>query len=349
MKNSISITLLIILLSVCQSFSQKSMSELKLPYNSLNTMEKYLNKNLLKNMFPDNFEVTNFLYNKKYYSIKEGGNLIIGAFNYQSIKYIIYLRFPRDDYTNRVYEEWIKSVDIKGRVIDSLQTVFYTSYDGIEQRMLSTIPTYDRIEIEHRRLEWDLEKDDPNDLSKVKVFNGIFKIKNGRFIFENSLKLNVFFSGYYYGDIYSNINKTCQKVIKSTMADFNNDGINDVAYFLKKINPADCKEFDNSSLIICLADKHGLLQFDPSSILDWDNSSIQLNDLKVINSEINLTIMNKKTQVEYSVIGKLIKNDFKVLRITKNVPNSPLIFPNKKNQKVENIVYFLNDYEKSIK
>jgi hypothetical protein len=138
-------------------------------------------------------------------------------------------------------------------------------------------------------------------------------------------------------------------VIKSTLADFNNDGINDIAYFLKKINPADCKEFDNSSLIICLADKHGLLQFDPSSILDWDNSSIQLNDLKVINSEINLTIMNKKTQVEYSVIGKLIKNDFKVLRITKNVPNSPLIFPNKKNQKVENIVYFLNDYEKSIK
>jgi hypothetical protein len=313
----------------------------------------------LVNFFPNNITYNMSLFDKNYaknikkkwdyYNDIPSLERVITNFKDSTTKYIISEKLVQDDDSGFNYQQWIKSVDIKGRVIDSLQTVFYTSYDGIKQRMLSTISTNRRIEIEHKRLEWDLEKDDPNDLTKVKVIKGIFSIKNGRFIFQNSLKLGVFFNGYHYGDIYSNINNTCEKVIKSTLADFNNDGINDVAYFLKKINPEECKEFDNSSLIICLADKHGLLQFYPSSILDWDNSSIQLNDLKVINSEINLTIMNKKTQVEYSVIGKLIKNDFKVLRITKNVPNSPLIFPNKKNQKVENIVYFLNDYEKSIK
>jgi hypothetical protein len=299
-------------------------------------------------LFDKNF-YKNIAKNNDYYKGIHSFERVVSSFKDSTSIYIITEKTVDAEYDDVHYEQWIKSTDFKGKAIDSLQIVFYYTAEGNNQRMLSTIPTKDRIEIEHSRFEWDLEKDDPNDLTKIKVINGYFKIKNGRFIFQNSLKLNVFFDGYGYNDIYSYLNTSCKELVKSTMADYNNDGINDVAYFFKKKDSNDCNKFTGSPLIICLADKHGLLQYPGVDLLVYNNSIIKINELKLINSEINLTIISEKTKTEYSVIGKIIKDNFNVLKITKNAPNSPLIFPNKKNPKVQNIVNFLNDYEKSIK
>ena len=319
MKNKIIIIAWIFILEIStKSCGQDSRNiDIKLPYSTLTSMEKYLGKDLTKKyFFPDNTEITNYLFEKKYFSLKKNENLVLGSFTNKEFKYITYLRFPEDDYSSNIYEQWIKSYNSNDEVIDSLQIVFYTSYEGISQRMISTINTTERIEILHHRLEWDSEKDTPFDFSKIKTIKGYFAIIKGHFKFQDMPSTGVFFNGYRYGDIYSQINTTCETVANSKVLDINNDGTSDVIYFINSKKNANCNGFSNKT-IVCYADKHGLLQFKEDEDFDWDNKICKVTSIKSNSGAILINIMGKKSQNKYILTGVADKQHLVIKKIEK--------------------------------
>lgn len=271
------LTIIVILKSCGQSHDESGQCcnsiNLSLPYNTHSTSNDFLgNTYLEKNLFPAMSDVTTLLFSR---GVRNNFSKEIGSFVDNSICYTTYLKVTEDDYGSFVYEQWIKSKNNKGIKIDSLQLVIYTSYDGIQQRMFSKIVTSDRIEFEHQRLEWDLEKDDPNDLTKVKKIQGNFLIKEGKFIYKNALKNPVFIEGNSFGDLFSHLDKDCFSILKQQLLDINMDGIQDAIYFLKAKNRL-CNNGKKTDLAICLADNHGLFTFKGTENFYLDDNKFDL-------------------------------------------------------------------------
>jgi hypothetical protein len=328
MKNKILLSFfffLLISLTACSQNMEYS-KIIKFPYSSEKEAKEIIfGYNKEGNFFPNeiDFDISKFdnnykyniskkwdYYNKIYYLSRN-----IGHFKDSKYVFSISSVLKNDDYGQYVYEQWIKSFNEKNEVIDSLQIVYYTAYTGIHQRMNSVIVSPEKIEIEHFRLEWEPEKDDPNDLSKIKTIKGEFLIKDGRFIFQNSSKLGVFFNDFNYGDIYSNISKECEFVSKSKFVDINGDGVLDAIYFLKRKKNGECTDFLKSNLALCLGERHGLLKWTGTEHFEWDNPIFQMEDIKVINSDIVLTLKSKKSSKSYSAVSKYGKKRMEVYQI----------------------------------
>lgn len=339
MKNNfflINLFLLLISISAC-SQNKDLAKKITFPYSSEKEVKEIiLQYNDTGNFFPNeiDFDISKFDENYKYNISKKWDyyNYIkylsrkIGYFEDLRFTYNISSVLKNDDYGQFVYQQWIKSFNEKDELIDSLQIVHYTAYTGIYQRMNSVIISPLKIEIEHHRLEWEPEIDDPDDLTRVKTIKGEFLIKEGHFVFQNSSKLGVFFDGYNYGDIYSNINKECEIVSRSKFLDINNDGILDAIYFMKRNKKGACNDFLESNLAICFGDSHGLLKWTSKEHFEWDNPIFTLEDININGTDIVLTLKSKKYKKSYSIFTKNNKNKLEVYQIIET--KSPIILWN---------------------
>ena len=307
MKNKIFKSGIIIVLFISITGCAQNLKKipLHLPY-STDSISNLAIKNyyLKENFFPNDngknvgFFDKNFSQNMKIPNFYNNHPIIpkrdIGYFKYEGFSYFISAKCVWGDWDELIYEQWIKSFNTDGHVIDSLQLVFYTSTDGSKRRMTSKIVSPEKIEIEHHHLQWDPGVDDP-DVQKIKTIKGDFKIKDGRFIFQNDSDNAIFFDGYGYGDIYTEIG-SCYTIDKSINLDVDKNNLNDIIYVASSKNNPDKYCSERKEIFIGLADTHGLFQVEIREEIKFLNTDYTLTDISSYSN--GLIFMVKKIDEE---------------------------------------------------
>lgn len=221
------------------------------------------------------------------------------------------------------YKQWIKSYTKENIIIDSLQLVLYKANHNNFCRILSKIETPDEIQVDFNYLHFNEIQEPfptPNDYkNKTKSYSKVYKVLNGRFVFQNISSSPLFYDGYNWGDINDITDNECWSIIKNQEFDANNDGTEDGIFFLKNVN--NCKNNLTFDLIIAFSDIHHVYQYKKTENLDLD-----YNKYNVIKYENGLKIKfingpNKDLEFYFTYknyISKYLQNVFRLEKVYKN-------------------------------
>jgi hypothetical protein len=366
MKNKHFLVLSLCLLLCLNACSQAKKEQITFPFYSINDMKESIDDfDKKERFFPYGAEYKIKLFDPNYdYNIKKDSSYYnkalflekkLGYFETPNYNYQIYsvLNFTYDFYENThfypEYQQWIKSFGKDGIAIDSLQIVYYTSFEGDKQRIVSTILSKEKISTEFNILSWNFgEEDEPTykDYPKrLKTFKGEFIINNGHFIYKNSVLKPIFFDIYGWGDLHSNIDINCWVVENTQELDINNDGIKDAIFFLKNKESKQCGEEGKYDLLISMADKHGLYTFESTEGLDVQSDKIKITKyergLKIIIADKNTDKLEFYFQY-HNFINEHLKNKFSLEKIEKE---GLIIKSNHKNEYIP-IRNIISDYLK---
>lgn len=338
MKNRLAI---FIFLVICIQMTSQNMyhKQIDLPFNSSSNLRDILGKEFLqKYFFPDPTELSIGLFNhlnkeSMYNDEKREYIIPVGKYTFGKFDYHLFSKIYYDDNENFIYENWIKSFSVDGRLIDSLQLSIYTSYLGAEQRMFSTITNKNEIMIDYWGLYYDEEEnfniniEGLPDINKKVNITGKYKTDNGLFIFVNDTLNPIFYTDYLlYGnsDLLESQKKKCTIPLKRIFYDFDDNLIADLIV-LEKNNFKCDKSFDYI-LKIHLSNNYGLYDYHVGEDrINLDRTKYIIDNISVEDNCLYLSIINNATKEQFRIYLTQDKNKNTCIQSVSKIKNNEII------------------------